>query len=181
VIILGIDPGLRVTGYGAIRTSSGGSSLVEAGIIRPPAKGELAERLRVLYRGVEGLIRDVRPDVVALEKLYAHVRHPMTALLMGHARGVICLAAGEARVPLVDMEPTRVKKAVLSYGRGSKGQIQRAVQMWLGLERAPEPEDAADALAIALGYALRNMRTRQPRGQARRAEPERSRVEGAAA
>jgi crossover junction endodeoxyribonuclease RuvC len=155
VIILGIDPGLRVTGYGAIRTSPQGSRLVEAGIIRPPLKAPLAERLVVLHRGVEGLLRDFRPDVVVLEKLYAHYRHPVTALLMGHARGVICLAAGAAGAPLTDMEPTRVKKAVLSYGRGSKRQIQRAVQMWLGLARPPEPEDAADALAIALGYALR--------------------------
>ena len=161
MIILGVDPGLRVTGYGAIQKEGSGFALVEAGVIRTDAKGGIARRLGTLYSGIKEVLKDFKPGVLVVEKLFAHYKHPATAILMAHARGVVCLAAHEEGVAMVSVPSTRVKKSVVSLGHASKGQVQRAVQMLLGLEAPPSPPDTADALAVALSYGLTAVKFRE--------------------
>jgi crossover junction endodeoxyribonuclease RuvC len=156
--ILGVDPGLRVTGYGVLKVSSQRGlfpkmDLVEAGVVRTQATDKISQRLQSLYEGLGGAIEELKPDVIAIEKLYAHYKHPQTAILMGHARGVVCLLAGLHRLPLVNIASTHVKKAVSGHGHAGKGQIQRMIQHILGLKTAPEPADVADALAVAVACA----------------------------
>jgi crossover junction endodeoxyribonuclease RuvC len=151
--VLGIDPGLQVTGYAVLEARPDRPFVCEAGVVRTALGREtadMAQRLRVLYTGIEEIIREFRPGAVAVEQLYAHYEHPRTAILMGHARGVILLAAGQHDVPVVSYNATRIKKTVTGHGRATKDQMQRAVQRELGLPRLPEPHDVADALAAAL-------------------------------
>ncbi|MBB3209003.1 crossover junction endodeoxyribonuclease RuvC [Rhodopirellula rubra] len=148
--ILGIDPGLNTTGYAVIRRDGGSLLLIEAGVIRSRARDPLGARLKELSDGVREVIAAHPIDAMALEQLFSHYERPRTAILMGHARGVICLAAGEAGLPIANYEPTRVKKVITGNGRASKTQMQQAVKLQLGLEKVPEPNDVADAMAIAL-------------------------------
>jgi len=148
--VLGIDPGLQVTGYGLLAARGARVRVVEAGVVRTEQRQPLAERLRRLHDLARGVIADLAPDAIAVEELYSHYRHPVTAILMGHARGVIFLAAGEAGVPVVSYSATRVKKSLTGEGRASKEQVQRMVQSALGLKTLPQPSDVADALAVAL-------------------------------
>ena len=158
--ILGVDPGLSTTGYGVISVCDNvhddtGFELLEAGIIRTDgARQGVAARLRKVHDSLEELIEDVSPDVLVIEKLFTHYKHPATAILMGHARGVVCLLSGTKDIPLVSMPCTHVKKAVTGRGHASKKQVQRMIQHILGLGRLPEPSDVADALAIAVAYAF---------------------------
>lgn len=151
--ILGIDPGLCVTGYAVIEEASS-FRCTEAGVIRTRRSDTLGQRLKTLFDGVSGLIADTRPGIVVLEKIFAHGQHPATALLMGHARGSIYLAAENQGVEVFNIPPTRVKKAVLKHGHAGKQQIQKAVMFHLKLKRIPQPADVADAMAIALAYAF---------------------------
>ena len=160
--ILGVDPGLRVTGYAVIevpkgRFDDGDVDLIEAGVVRTksPAIG-VAGRLKKIYESLSELITDTGPEAVVLEKLYAHYKHPTTAILMGHARGVVCLLAGARGLALHSIAATHVKKAVTGSGHASKEQIQRMIQSVLRLKVLPEPADAADAIAIALAFAFNN-------------------------
>lgn len=153
--ILGVDPGLNTTGYGVIDTDRSGlpaSSirLVEAGIVRSRPNASIESRLDEIYNGICEVIESLQPEMVALEQLFSHYERPRTAILMGHARGVICLAAGQAGIDVAHYEPTRVKKVMTGNGRAPKHQIQLAVKLQLGLNEIPEPADVADALAIAL-------------------------------
>jgi crossover junction endodeoxyribonuclease RuvC len=148
--ILGIDPGLNVTGYGVLEVGSGVVRLCEAGIIRGKGHDSLTGRLAEIYQGVADVIAGLRPTVMALEELYSHYQRPRTAILMGHARGVICLAATQAGIPVVHYSATQIKKMLTGSGRAPKGQVQRAIQHELGLSELPDPPDVADALAIAL-------------------------------
>jgi crossover junction endodeoxyribonuclease RuvC len=148
--ILGIDPGLNITGYGVLEASSGRLRLCEAGVVRGKSRGELSDRLALIYRGVCDVIAGLKPHVMALEELYSHYDRPRTAILMGHARGVICLAAAEAEIPVIHYAATQVKRILTGSGRASKAQMQQAIQHELGLSEVPEPPDVADALAIAL-------------------------------
>jgi len=154
--IVGIDPGLRVTGYGVIDCAGSDIRLIEAGIVETRAKDGISERLSTIYQGLTDLLSDLKPEVMVLEKLYSDYRHPTTAILMGHARGVACLVSGEYKIPLVNLAPTRVKKSILSNGHASKEQINRAVQRILQLRDAPKPLDVSDALAIAISFAWTN-------------------------
>lgn len=147
--ILGIDPGLNTTGYGVLEIAGGRPQLVEAGVVRGKSRGSLTARVHEIYSGVSEVIESLGPGVLALEKLYAHYDRPTTAILMGHARGVICLAAAEANIDVVDYASTQVKKTLTGNGRAPKSQMQRAIQLELGLSALPEPADVADALAIA--------------------------------
>jgi crossover junction endodeoxyribonuclease RuvC len=151
--ILGIDPGLQRTGYGLIDAAPRAAALVEAGVIRADPRKPLEVRLREIYDGVVAVLGEFRPDVVAVEELFSTYSHPKTAILMGHARGVIFLAAGEADVPVASYAPNRVKQAVTNSGHADKRQIQRAVKAAFHLTSAPQPPDVADALAIALCHA----------------------------
>ena len=147
--ILGIDPGLNTTGYGVLEIVKFQPQLVEAGVIRGKSRGQITTRVREIYEGIVDVISSLHPDVVALEKLYSHYERPTTALLMGHARGVICLAAAQANVEVQDYAATQVKKTLTGNGRAPKSQMQQAMQRELQLSTLPEPADVADALAIA--------------------------------
>lgn len=147
--ILGVDPGLHITGYGMIETEGGQIRLLEAGVVRSRAK-LLEQRVLDIYSGIREVIIAYRPDVLALEELYSLYKRPRTAILMGHARGAICLAAAQANIPVLHYQATKIKKILTGNGRAPKDQIQRAIQIELHLESFPEPPDVADALAIAL-------------------------------
>jgi crossover junction endodeoxyribonuclease RuvC len=148
--ILGIDPGLNITGYGVLDADNGRLRLCEAGVVRGKSKGSLTKRLVEIHEGVADVIASLHPNVMALEELYSHYERPRTAILMGHARGVICLAAAEADIPVVHYAATQIKRILTGSGRASKTQVQRAIQRELSLSTVPDPPDVADALAAAL-------------------------------
>ncbi len=148
--ILGIDPGLNITGYGVLEFGRGGPSVVEAGAIRTNAKGGIAERIQQLHADLTEIVDELRPDYAAMEKLYAHYKHPRTSILMAHARGVLMLACEQAGVAVRELAATEVKQHVTGNGHASKLQVQRAIQAVLKLSDLPQPPDVADTLAIAL-------------------------------
>jgi len=148
--VLGIDPGLQVTGYGLLQARGARVRVVEAGVLRTNERQPLEARLHKLHGLARDLFRELAPEAIAVEDLYSHYRHPVTAILMGHARGVIFLAAAEAGVPVVSYGATRIKKSLTGAGHASKAQMQHMVQSALGLKALPEPPDVADALAVAL-------------------------------
>jgi crossover junction endodeoxyribonuclease RuvC len=159
--ILGIDPGLKLTGYGVIDWTGQESplrppTLVDAGVLRLNAKASLPSRLDELYRELESLFDEFKPEVCAVEQLYAHYNHPRTAILMGHARGVILLVAQRHGATIKQYAANRIKQSVAGHGHAGKSQMQRAIQSTWNLPQPPEPPDVADALAIALccGRAL---------------------------
>jgi len=151
--ILGLDPGLQVTGYGVLEITLAGPRVAEAGVIRS-AEGrdtpEMAERLKALYDGVVEVIDQWQPSAVCVEQLYAHYDHPRTAILMAHARGCFFLAGAQKGVPLFSYASTQVKKLVTGHGRASKEQMQHCILRELHLSKLPEPHDVSDALGIAL-------------------------------
>jgi len=151
--ILGLDPGLQVTGYAVLEPGPRGPRVCEAGVVSSDGGGaaaDMARRLEALYHGVDEVIRQFEPTVMAVEQLYAHYEHPRTAILMGHARGVLLLAAAQHGLAVVHYNATRIKKTITGSGRAPKDQVQRTVQRELGLTKLPEPSDVADALAVAL-------------------------------
>ena len=148
-VILGVDPGLNVTGYGVIDISTGKVRLLEAGVVKS-RDGELASKIKDIYDGVREVIDMFSPEVLAMEKLYTHYDRPTTAILMGHARGCICLAAAQSGIDVVSYEATKVKKLLTGSGRATKDQVQRAIKLELGLDQYPDPPDVADAIALAL-------------------------------
>jgi len=148
--ILGIDPGLQVCGYACIEASSGEESLIEAGVIRTVRDESLEEKLNRIAEDIATLLKGFAPDIVAVEQLYSHYAHPRTAILMGHARGVILQRCAEAGVPVKSFGATRIKKSLTGNGRASKEQVQRTIQTVLTLTELPEPSDVADAIAAAL-------------------------------
>lgn len=148
--ILGIDPGLNTTGYGVVDSRVGSVRLVEAGVIRTKPKASLEHRLGELYQSIQELLQALQPQRLAIEQLFSHYERPRTAILMGHARGVICLCAQQHQMTVQNFEPTKVKKLLTGNGRAPKSQMQLAVKLQLNLATVPEPADVADALAIAL-------------------------------
>jgi crossover junction endodeoxyribonuclease RuvC len=146
---------LNTTGYAVIEFASGGVRLIEAGVILARANQSLPKRLQELHEGLFDVIQSTKPSWMAIEQLFSHYERPRTAILMGHARGVLCLAAALNGLEVIDFEPTRVKKVLTGNGRAGKPQVQLAVQRELSLATLPEPADVADAMAIALcGYYL---------------------------
>jgi crossover junction endodeoxyribonuclease RuvC len=154
-IILGIDPGLQRTGYAVVAgpATSGDPALVEAGVIRLPRQQPLAERLMELETSLATILDLHHPHAVACEELYSHYKHPRTAILMAHARGVILALAARRGLAIVSVAATNAKKLLTGNGHASKRQIQQAVAATLHLLRLPEPPDVADAIAIALAGA----------------------------
>jgi crossover junction endodeoxyribonuclease RuvC len=150
---LGVDPGLRVTGYGAIEWTPGGPRLLEAGVIVPDVEAPLERRLGELHAQLCAALVVTRPDVMVVEELWTAYKHPATAVLMGHARGVLCLAAHECGVPVRHLGHSHVKRALTGSGGARKAQVQRMVMQQLGLVTRPEPDDVSDALALALALA----------------------------
>lgn len=149
--VVGVDPGLGVTGYAVVEPSARGPYVLEAGVIRPRRPGgSLGQRLQWIYQGILEVLEQHHPGSFALEQLHSHVSHPRTAILMAHARGAIVLAAEQRGIPVVSYAATRIKKTLTGSGRAPKEQIQHAIKTELGLDRIPEPHDVADACAVAL-------------------------------
>ncbi len=156
--ILGVDPGLRVTGYGVVELQAGRARLVEAGIIAPRTRGTLEERLRELHSGLTAVVTAHRPAIMVVEELYTTYKNPRTAIMMGHARGVLCLAGAQHGVAVHTLAHSLVKRALVGSGAARKEQVNRMVTQLLGLRKRPQPNDVSDALALALAYASRNGR-----------------------
>ncbi len=152
MLTLGIDPGTAITGYGLVRAAGDARRAVAYGAITTPADAPLARRLQILYADLRRLLATHRPDQAAVEQLFFS-RNVTTALSVGHARGVVLLALAEADVPVFEYTPAEVKQAVVGYGRARKEQMQEMVRVLLGLDVTPTPDDAADALAVALCHA----------------------------
>lgn len=154
--ILGVDPGLRLTGYGVIDYRPLRPVLIDGGVIRLKPKTPLADRLVELETELDGLLEEYKPDAVAVEQLYSHYAHPRTAILMGHARGVILLTARRRGIRVEQFAANRIKQSLTGHGHASKGQMQRTIQTLWNLPAPPDPPDVADALAIAMccGRAL---------------------------
>ncbi|MGD9636642.1 MAG: crossover junction endodeoxyribonuclease RuvC [Pirellulales bacterium] len=148
--VLGIDPGLNTTGYGVLDFIGRQPQLIEAGVVRGKQNASLAERVAEIHSGVAEVIKSLQPEVLAIEELYSHYDRPTTAILMGHARGVILLAAAQANIPMHSYPSTQIKKTLTGNGHAAKWQMQAAIRQELGLAADPEPPDVADALAIAL-------------------------------
>ncbi len=160
--ILGVDPGLSITGYGLVEVEEGEKPcLAEAGVIRLRGREAIQVRLSQLYDGAREIIEELLPNVVAVEEVFSKHGMPATAIIMGHARGVLLLAAAQSGLPVVSYSAARIKKALTGNGRASKGQVQRMVQVRLGLEGPPEPPDVADALAVAMCHIDMMMRGRR--------------------
>jgi crossover junction endodeoxyribonuclease RuvC len=153
MLILGVDPGLHRTGYAVVEGAT--RRVRDAGVIRTTSRRALPERLAELAAGLDEVFGEHRCAVVAVEDLYAHYRHPRTAILMGHARGVVLLAAVRHRARVESLSATAVKKMLTGNGHAGKRQVQRAIVLTAGLPRLPEPPDVADALAVALAAAER--------------------------
>jgi crossover junction endodeoxyribonuclease RuvC len=149
--VVGVDPGLNVTGYAVVEPSARGPYVLEAGVIRPPGAGAtLGQRINAIYQGIVEVLEQHMPGSFAIEQLHSHVQHPRTAILMAHARGAIVLAAAQRGIPVVSYAATRIKKNLTGSGRAPKEQIQHAIKTELGLDQIPEPHDVADACAVAL-------------------------------
>lgn len=151
--ILGIDPGTRVAGWGVVDRSGSSCRLVAYGTIR--TKGpEVAQRLVEVFRGLREVLAEHRPHVIAVERPFV-ARNPQTALSIGMARGAALIAAGEVELPVHEYTPAMVKKANVGNGNAGKHQVAAMVRAQLGLTETPKPEDASDALAVALTHAHR--------------------------
>jgi crossover junction endodeoxyribonuclease RuvC len=149
--VVGIDPGLNVTGYAVVEPSPRGPFVVEAGVIRPRGRGGgIGPRLLWIHRGIMDVLDAFPAGSIALERVHSHVSYPRTAILMAHARGAIVLAAAQRETPVFGYAATRIKKTLTGNGRAPKSQIQHAIMTELGLDRLPEPHDVADACAVAL-------------------------------
>lgn len=153
-IILGIDPGTRITGYGLLAVEARSYDILDYGCIRPPQKLTPEMRYRVIFEGVEAIVKQHRPTALAIETQYVK-RNVPTAIKLGMARGVATLAATLHDVPVFEYAPSQAKLAVVGTGRASKEQVQKMLQTILALDAPPTPEDAADALALALCHAHR--------------------------
>lgn len=151
-VILGVDPGTRVTGYGLIKTCGQISKPLDFGCIRPPIKQELNQRYLFLFNGIEELIERYSPDFLSVETQFFS-KNAQSALKLGMARGVIILAATKRGIPVNEYAPKKAKIAAVGTGSASKNQVQKMIQLLLNLKELPTPEDAADALALALCHA----------------------------
>ena len=148
--ILGLDPGLRLTGYGVVDYRPVLPVLVDGGVIRLKAKTPLADRLVELEAELDSLLEEYKPEVVAVEQLYSHYAHPRTAILMGHARGVILVTARRRGIRVEQFAANRIKQSLTGHGHASKPHMQRTIQALWNLPAPPDPPDVADALAIAM-------------------------------
>lgn len=148
--VLGVDPGLNITGYGVVEMSRRGPIVIEAGTIRPDAKASMAARISHIHAELSEILAELKPQSAAVEKIYSHYAHPRTAILMAHARGAVLMACHAAGIAVQDLPATHVKKSLTGNGHASKLQVQRTVQAVFSLLELPQPPDVADALAIAL-------------------------------
>lgn len=147
---LGLDPGLNRTGYAVIERRTSGPHLLEGGILRSTQSGTLQHRVQEIAKGLAEVIEELQPEVAAIEEVFSHTQNPKTAILMAHARGAILLTLANAELTTVNYAPTQIKRLLTGSGRASKEQIQHAVKAELKLATILEPNDVADASAIAL-------------------------------
>jgi crossover junction endodeoxyribonuclease RuvC len=170
VIVLGIDPGTAITGYGVVARQRGGAlSLVECGVVRTTPAQPLGMRVRDIFEGINEVLDRHRIDVVAVESLF-FARNARTALVLGHARGAILLAATLRAIDVAEYSPAEVKSAVCGTGRATKPQVQYMVQQLLRLRQPPAPNDAADGVAIALCHCNAGVLLRRSSGPATQVE-----------
>ncbi|MDH3455264.1 MAG: crossover junction endodeoxyribonuclease RuvC [Gemmatimonadota bacterium] len=156
--VLGIDPGTAVTGFGVVEPAPDRvGRLIECGVIRTKSRDPLATRLSVLHDGVSELIRRHEPSVLALESLF-YAKNVRTTVTLGHARGVILLAAGQAEIEVAEFPPATVKKCIVGRGGAAKAQVSYMVQRLLNLASEPSPSDASDGIALALTYLVTRRR-----------------------
>ena len=154
MIVLGIDPGTAVTGYGIVKGDRAlPPRLIECGVIRTKPRDPLASRLQEIYEGVSELIKRHRPDALSVEDVF-YARNVRTTVVLGHARGVILLAAANARLEIAEYPPAEIKKAVVGTGAATKEQVQFMVTRILRLKSPPQPSDAADGVAAALAHIM---------------------------
>lgn len=146
---MGIDPGTGILGFGVIDSKNGKASLVDAGVIRTPVKQADSDRLFTIYKELEQLIKEHKPQVLSVEKLF-FIRNITTAMSVSQARGVVLLLGKQYDLELHEFTPLQIKQAVTGYGKAEKKQIQEMVKVILGLKEVPKPDDAADALAAAI-------------------------------
>lgn len=152
IIILGIDPGTRITGYGLIRIHNNQIEPIDFGCIRPPATLPLQQRYRIIYEALMQLIEKHKPESISVESQYV-AKNPQSAIKLGMAKGMVFLAGAMNNIEVFEYAPTKAKQAVVGNGSASKEQVQRMIASILRLPSAPEPEDAADALALAICHA----------------------------
>ncbi len=170
--VLGVDPGSVCAGWGLVSGHGTKIRFEAGGVLRPPTKGDLPTRLRFLHAELSRLTTELRPDAVAVESVF-HAKHARSALILGHARGVLVLAATTTEAPLYEYAPTQVKKAVTGSGRASKEQVRKMVQMLVG-KRIEGPHDQSDALAVAICHVhSAGFHERRIEAEARMAEAER--------
>jgi len=173
MIVLGVDPGSRATGYGAISVEGNRLRCIESGVISTLKRGKAASiqtRLLIIHTELESLIRRISPEVIAVEEVF-HAVNVRSALVLGHVRGVVLLAATQAGIPLMEYAALEVKKSVAGYGRADKKQVQAMVKVLLNLRVEPEPHDAADALAIALCHSFNSSLPKHRQGRWRSYTP----------
>ena len=150
--ILGIDPGTAITGYGLVKLDENKMiKCVSYGCIRTESTKIPSERLKILYNKLSQLIKKYKPDIMVIEKIY-FFKNLKTAMPVSEAKGVLLLAAAKKKLPIVQITPLQAKMAMTGYGRANKKQIQKSVQKFLKLDKTPSPDDAADALALAITY-----------------------------
>ncbi len=168
--ILGIDPGSESTGYGIIDSDGSQHSAVAYGAIRTQARQPFHVRLLKIYSGLRDILAREKVDAVAIEEVF-HAANVQSALKLGHARGVALLAAAESGVPVFEYSPLEIKSGIVGYGRAEKAQVQEMVRFLLGLEKVPSPDDAADALAVAICHSHRSSAGFSPRRRSSRRRP----------
>lgn len=151
--ILGIDPGTGILGFGIIEVEKGQSKLVDGGVIRTPVKEDDAVRLLTIYDELTEIIKQNKPDVMSVEKLF-FARNVTTAMTVSQARGVVLLCAKQAGLPIYEYTPMQIKQAITGYGKADKKQMQEMVRVILQLKEIPKPDDAADALAAAITCSM---------------------------
>jgi crossover junction endodeoxyribonuclease RuvC len=149
VLVLGIDPGTAITGYGLVNEDRAGLALVAFGVITTPAGQPLPQRLQTIYQGLKHVVAEYQPQTAAVEELFFS-RNARTALSVGHARGVTLLALADAGLAIYEYKPLEIKQAVAGYGGADKQQVQEMIRMLLDLDHIPQPDDAADAVAVAV-------------------------------
>ncbi len=153
MLILGVDPGTAICGFGLIEVKNSKSKMVDAGVIRTPAKQALELRLETIYDNLNEIIQETKPDEAAVEDLF-FAQNVTTAMSVSHARGVILLALIKNGIDHASYTPLQIKQAMTGYGRADKSQIQQMVKTMLGLREIPKPDDCADALAVALCHSM---------------------------
>ncbi|MCP4567074.1 MAG: crossover junction endodeoxyribonuclease RuvC [FCB group bacterium] len=156
MLVLGVDPGLAITGYGLVRGGTDHQRLVEFGVIRSRPKDPMEKRVGAIFSGMIEILEEMHPDIVSMEDLYSHIKHPKTAVIMAHARGAILAAADSHGIPVINYSATKIKSALTGNGRARKEQVRQMVMSMLNMTEIPEPIDKSDALAAAICHINQN-------------------------